>query len=111
MPVRARCFNAMAGSDEALVSDVVGTTRDYLATTISCEGLLVQLVDTAGWEDDRGGIDGVAQQLRSEQVQEADLLLWCSALDAESESRDYDDVLFREVQAKSRRVIRVGDAK
>lgn len=105
---KSTLFNALAGSDEALVSDVVGTTRDYLAAPISFEGLSVELVDTAGWEDGRGGIEGVAQQLRSEQVQEADLLLWCSALDTTSESQDYDDVLFREAQTESSRVIRVG---
>ncbi|MBL8827898.1 MAG: 50S ribosome-binding GTPase, partial [Planctomycetaceae bacterium] len=45
---KSSLFNALAGRPQALVSDVAGTTRDYLAATIEMDGVACELVDTAG---------------------------------------------------------------
>ena len=79
---KSTLFNRLAEDEHALVSDVRGTTRDYLQTDIHVEGLDVLLIDTAGWEetahDPSREIDRLAQQLRGEQVQRADLIVWCT---------------------------------
>src|SRR6185312_3857000 len=50
---KSRLFNAMLGRDRAIVSPRAGTTRDYLTGLCDCDGLAVELVDTAGIEDAR----------------------------------------------------------
>ena len=40
--------NCMVGSDRSIVSDVAGTTRDAVDTTIEHDGVLYTIVDTAG---------------------------------------------------------------
>ena len=45
---KSRLFNALAGFDRAIVTDVPGTTRDLVAETVDLLGLAVRLVDTAG---------------------------------------------------------------
>lgn len=78
---KSRLFNAMAGRDHAIVSPIAGTTRDYLATRVHCDGMLVELIDTAGEmaADDR--IEEVAQRHRRDQLDQADLILSCRSGD------------------------------
>ena len=48
---KSRLFNAMPGQDQAIVSPQAGTTRDYLTALCDCDGLTVELIDTAGIEE------------------------------------------------------------
>jgi tRNA modification GTPase len=79
---KSRLFNALVGFDRALVSAVAGTTRDYLSGPCNCDGLLVELVDTAGIEETTGPIANKAQAHRADQAARADLLLDCRPADA-----------------------------
>lgn len=45
---KSSLFNALAGTDRAIVTEVPGTTRDLVTETLDLEGLAVTLVDTAG---------------------------------------------------------------
>jgi tRNA modification GTPase len=69
-------FNALAGAS-ALVSPTPGTTRDYLVKRLEVEGAVIELVDTAGWGEAAGDIEGQAQRLGREQAESADLILLC----------------------------------
>ena len=79
---KSRLFNALLGLDRAIVSPVAGTTRDYLEASCDCDGLVIDLVDTAGIEEARGAIGGLAQAARSRQSTIADLLIDCRAADS-----------------------------
>ena len=48
---KSSLFNALADGGKALVSDASGTTRDYLVQQIESEGVMFQLIDTAGVEE------------------------------------------------------------
>jgi tRNA modification GTPase len=78
---KSRLFNALLARDRAIVSARAGTTRDYLTETCTCDGLAVELVDTAGLEDADGPVATQAQTLRERQVAAADLLLDCRSAD------------------------------
>ncbi len=45
---KSSLFNALAGDRAALVSDLPGTTRDYLIAELDLDGVKCQLIDTAG---------------------------------------------------------------
>jgi tRNA modification GTPase len=81
-------FNALLGHDRALVSPQAGTTRDYLSAACACDGLEIELVDTAGIDAASGSIEARAQSLRADQKARADLLLECRSADAEVSSSD-----------------------
>jgi tRNA modification GTPase len=74
---KSRLFNALLGRDRAIVSPQAGTTRDYLTGLCDCEGLAVELVDTAGIEEGRDDVGAEAQEHRLRQADGADLLLGC----------------------------------
>ena len=45
---KSSLFNHLLSEERAIVSEVAGTTRDYLAETIVIEGVKYKLIDTAG---------------------------------------------------------------
>ncbi len=45
---KSSLLNALVGQNRAIVTDIPGTTRDVLREHLSLDGLLVELIDTAG---------------------------------------------------------------
>jgi tRNA modification GTPase len=75
---KSSLFNALLASERAIVSEVPGTTRDYLIARLNFGGVECELVDTAGVESPGADtISASAQQLRSEQSTRADLRVVC----------------------------------
>jgi tRNA modification GTPase len=74
---KSRLFNAMLGRDRAIVSPQAGTTRDYLTGLCDCDGLTIELVDTAGIECEVDEVGAAAQEHRIRQADRADLRLEC----------------------------------
>lgn len=102
---KSTLLNALTGQSAALVSEVSGTTRDYLCVPLDREGLHVDLIDTAGWDSETNGIEAVAQQRRHEQWQQADLIVWCSDLSVDAV---LDEPLVAELRKEQRPVVCVG---
>jgi tRNA modification GTPase len=102
---KSTLFNALSKTDDAIVSSVAGTTRDYLSAKVSCGDLSVELIDTAGLDKSGSGIGGAAQQLGVRQVGEADLVLWCSAIDGQAEEQAADESALQNLKAKYDRVV------
>jgi tRNA modification GTPase len=87
---KSRLFNALLGQAHALVSPRPGTTRDYLSAVHECDGLTVELIDTAGEEPAFSPIEARAQALRADQAGLADLLLDCTPFDGKTTSPPAD---------------------
>ncbi|QDU50318.1 tRNA modification GTPase [Gimesia panareensis] len=88
---KSTLYNALVGDAQAaLVSDVAGTTRDYLVTPLNWKGQSIHLIDTAGLETGAHAISVSAQNFRQAQTQQADLVVWCTAADLPSELRADD---------------------
>lgn len=87
---KSSVFNALAGAERAIVTDVPGTTRDLITERVDIDGVCVTLVDTAGDRetDDRVEREGLARGGRARAV--ADLVLVVldrsSALTADDET-------------------------
>jgi tRNA modification GTPase len=73
---KSRLFNALTGAT-ALVSPRPGTTRDYLVKRLTIADVVVELVDTPGWQTGGDAIEEQAQTLARDQSERADLVLLC----------------------------------
>lgn len=85
---KSSLLNALARSQDAIVSDIPGTTRDYVTATIDCGGMRCQLIDTAGQGEPQHAIDAASQAEGMQQSQMAHLRLLC--LDAARPLDDWD---------------------
>ena len=70
---KSSLFNALIGSDRAIVSDREGTTRDIIEGAIEINGVLFRLIDTAGLREssddiEREGIRRAERALKSADV-------------------------------------------
>lgn len=74
---KSSLFNALLGSDTAIVSSERGTTRDYLTAEVTIGGVECLLIDTAGIEQAADAMAFVAQRMQREQQAQSDLVVWC----------------------------------
>jgi tRNA modification GTPase len=67
---KSSLFNALAGADRAIVTDVPGTTRDVLTERVDIGGAPITLVDTAGLREARDAIEaeGVERARQAQRV-------------------------------------------
>lgn len=86
---KSSLFNALLGDNRAIVTPVAGTTRDTVEGSVECDGVRINLVDTAGLRNSSDAVEseGIARALRA--AEHADVVVL--VLDTTTEnSRDYD---------------------
>ena len=59
---KSSLMNALLGMDRSIVTDVPGTTRDYIEETADFEGVPVVLIDTAGLRDTEDLVESLGVQ-------------------------------------------------
>ncbi len=84
---KSTLLNALAGREKAIVTDIKGTTRDWVSAEIHIPSLAVTLIDTAGLDSElaAGEIDWTAQRKSIEILERADLILLVLDLSQPSE--------------------------
>lgn len=76
---KSTLLNALSGQDAAIVTDIRGTTRDWIEADCRTHNLLLRLVDTAGLDTrltQQSHLDKAFQQRTLSVIQQADLILF-----------------------------------
>jgi len=73
---KSTLFNRMLREDRAIVSEIHGTTRDYLERFVSVEGIPIKLYDTAGYREQAEGVDAEGMRRTDSIVSNADIILY-----------------------------------
>lgn len=73
---KSTLLNALLGKERAIVSDVAGTTRDYIEESFVIDGVLFKLIDTAGLRPTSDQIESEGIRRSYEKIEEADLILY-----------------------------------
>ena len=72
---KSSLLNALAGYERAIVTPIPGTTRDTVEATVTLEGYLFRLVDTAGLRDSDDPIEQLGVARSRQALDQADLIL------------------------------------
>ena len=74
---KSSLFNALLGTDRALVTEIPGTTRDAIEAHTDFLGWPVRLVDTAGLADAEDRLERMGIEVSRRYLSAADLVLLC----------------------------------
>jgi len=75
---KSSLLNAITSSHASIVSPLPGTTRDFVRYRWHAQQGTIDLLDTAGLEEvEDGSPRHLAQSVTRNQIDEADLILWC----------------------------------
>ena len=89
---KSTLYNRLVGSDDAIVTDVEGTTRDILTATVSFGGATLRLYDTAGIRDAAADeVEAIGIERAKEKVASAELVLFL--VDGTRKPEDDDEKL------------------
>ena len=97
---KSSLVNALLGEDRILVSDIPGTTRDFVEVRLFLPGGEIRLVDTAGIADKAAdALDALSMQKSREILEEADMKIL--VLDGAHASENDSHVIARERSDRS----------
>jgi len=74
---KSSLFNALLGTERAIVTEIPGTTRDAIEAHAVIEGFPFRLVDTAGLRESEERIERMGIAISKRYLDAADLILFC----------------------------------
>ncbi len=87
---KSSLLNALLQEDKAIVTDIAGTTRDIVEGTISIDGIVLNMIDTAGIRKTNDKIEAIGVEKSLNLMSQADLILLVlnnnSEMDKETEN-------------------------
>ncbi len=89
---KSSLFNALLGTERAIVTEVPGTTRDAVEAHAVLEGFPFRLVDTAGLRESDDRVERLGIEVSRKYLAAADLVLFCR--DAGCDMRDTESQEF-----------------
>lgn len=73
---KSSILNKLLDEDKAIVTDIEGTTRDIVEGKISLDGVLLNIIDTAGIRDTDNIVESIGVKKSLELIDNSDLILF-----------------------------------
>ena len=100
---KSTLLNHLLHEEKAIVSDVHGTTRDFIEDTTIINGIQFRFVDTAGIRDTDDIVENIGIERTYQKMQEAKIVLWL--IDQQPTEAETEDIKER-VEGKKLIVVR-----
>jgi tRNA modification GTPase len=72
---KSSLFNALLGTDRAIVTDIAGTTRDHLHERLVIDNIPISLIDTAGLRETDDKVESIGVERSRSMIADADLVV------------------------------------
>jgi tRNA modification GTPase len=72
---KSSLFNALLGSDRAIVTEIAGTTRDQIHERFTINDIPISLIDTAGLRDTSDTVESIGVERSRRTIADADIVL------------------------------------
>lgn len=73
---KSTLLNLLLGQERALVSEIPGTTRDFISEYCTIAPYTLKLIDTAGLHETEDPIETLGIEKSYEQIQKSDVVIW-----------------------------------
>ncbi len=73
---KSTLLNALLNEEKAIVSDIAGTTRDFIEDELSLGGVIFRFIDTAGLRETTDTIEAMGVSRTQEKMRTASLILY-----------------------------------
>ena len=73
---KSKLFNLFLKEDRSIVSDIKGTTRDYIESSVAVKGIPAVLIDTAGFRSSDDPVEAEGIRRSNMVIENADIILY-----------------------------------
>ncbi len=95
---KSSLFNALLRQDRAIVTDIEGTTRDYIEESVNLRGIPINLIDTAGIRETEDRVERIGVERSLERIEEADVVLF--VVDGSQDLTEEDWKIYRMLERR-----------
>ena len=96
---KSSLLNALLEEEKAIVTDIAGTTRDIVEGQININGIILNMIDTAGIRNTDDKIEAIGVEKSKKMMKESDLVLF--VLNNNEELTEDIEELLKEVKNKN----------
>jgi tRNA modification GTPase len=93
---KSSLFNALLGSDRAIVTDIAGTTRDQIHERFTISDIPISLIDTAGLRETTDTVESIGVERSKATMADADIVV--VMLDSSEQTSDEDREILTSVK-------------
>ena len=97
---KSSILNKLIGQDKAIVTDIEGTTRDVIEGEIYLDGILLNIIDTAGIRKSNDIVEQLGVSKSLSMINDADLVI--VVLNNNEELTKYDEEILEKTKSKER---------
>ena len=96
---KSSILNLLLGEEKAIVTDIEGTTRDIVEGSVVLNGVILNILDTAGIRETDNLVEKIGVEKSKELIEKADLLLF--VLNSNEEINEYEKELINIIKEKN----------
>lgn len=100
---KSSILNKMLKEEKAIVTDIEGTTRDTVEGEILLDGILLNIIDTAGIRKTEDKVEKIGVEKSLSKIEEADLVIL--VINGSEELTETDKELLEETKDKTRIIV------